>query len=573
MYSNNPLVLELIALLKEFGIRKIVVSPGGRHVQFVISIEKDPYFQLYSVVDERSAAFFALGLIQETSDPVAVACSSGTACMNYGSAMAEAYYQHLPLVVLSSDRLPHFLNQGEEQMYDQLEPFKTITKCSVQLPEVNNELDKWLCNRLINEALINLNAHGKGPVHINFPMRTIYGDNFGVIDLPKVRKINFHTYKGIDAFKETATRIKGKRVMIIWGQSVHNSTKLVEGVTALLNKCDSVLLSDYMSNCQVALAYKNTLSIFHAIKPDELEQARPDILITIGGNQIYNGELKSLIINHDIEHWSVDPTGEVCDPFHCLTDIFQMEEYLFFSAIESFMDETEEHKYSDFWTQFKNLPEPPTENYNEFQAIGWLIHALPEGADLQLANSNTIRMAQFFNIPKGVRVNCNRGVNGIDGSMSTAIGFSSVSSRPVFYITGELSFFYDMNSLWIKHISPQIRILLINNDGGAFMYHQKRIVNGQKSITLAAENQITAKGWVESLGFTYLSAHNSKELKEGIDALTCLDTDSPIILEVFTDLVNDGSIITQYYASLDRRSFADKVQGKLSRVAGKLIGK
>lgn len=573
MYSNNPIVLELISLLKQFGIRRIVVSPGGRHVQFVISLERDPYFKLYSVVDERSAAFFALGLIQETGEPVAVACSSGTACMNYGSAIAEAYYQHLPLLVLSSDRLPHFLDQGEEQMYNQLEPFKTITKFSAQLPYINNDLDKWQCNRLINEGLLALTVQGRGPVHLNFPMLTIYGDGFNITELPKARKINFHSFRGKDDFSTFANRIKNKSVMVIWGQSVTCTEKLINGMNNFLTKTDSVLLSDYMANCRVREAYKNSLSIFHALKSEEIPSVVPDIIITLGGNQIYNGELKTFLTKGNPEHWNVGPTGDVCDPFHTLTDIFQMDEDLFFESLADFCDKPDSKDYSDFWEQFRNLPEPSTEEYNEFQAIGWLIHSLPENADLQLANSNTIRMAQFFNIPEDIRVNCNRGVNGIDGSMSTAIGFASVSEKPVFYITGELSFFYDMNSLWIKHMSHKLRILLLNNDGGAFMYNQKRIVDGHKSITLAAGNPINAKGWAETTGFRYISAKDSDSLKEGIVELTDMNQDCPVILEVFTDLVTDGEIISKYYSTLDRRTFADKVQGRLNRIAGKLFKK
>lgn len=573
MYSSNPIVLELISLLKQFGINRIVVSPGGRHVQFVISLERDPYFKLYSVVDERSAAFFALGLIQETGEPVAVACSSGTACMNYGSAIAEAYYQHLPLLILSSDRLPHFLNQGEEQMYNQLEPFKTITKFSAQLPYVCNELDKWQCNRLINEGLLSLTAHGRGPVHLNFPMLTIYGDGFNVTELPQARKINFHTYQGKKGFDKFARRIKNKAVMIVWGQSVKCTERLIDGMKSFLAKTDSVLMSDYMANCRVREAYKNTLSIFHALKPDEGPAVVPDIVITIGGNQIYNVELKAFLAKGHPEHWSVGPTGEVCDPFHTLTDIFQMDEELFFEALADFCEESDVKDYSSFWEQFRNLPEPPTEHYDEFQAIGWLIHSLPENCDLQLANSNTIRMAQFFKIPEDVRVNCNRGVNGIDGSMSTAIGFAAATDKPVFYITGELSFFYDMNSLWIKHMSRKLRILLLNNDGGAFMYHEKRIVDGKKSITLAAGNPINAKGWAETTGFKYVSADDSESLKEGVEILTDMNQDRPVILEVFTDLVTDGGIISKYFATLDRRTFADKVQGRLNRMAGKFFKK
>ena len=573
MYSNNPIVLELISLLKQFGISRIVVSPGGRHVQFIISLERDPYFKLYSVVDERSAAFFALGLIQETGEPVAVACSSGTACMNYGSAIAEAYYQHLPLLVLSSDRLPHFLNQGEEQMYNQLEPFKTITKFSAQLPYINNDLDRWQCNRLINEGLLALTIHGRGPVHLNFPMLTIYGDGFNITELPKARKISFHPFRGKNVFGSIARRIKDKTVMIIWGQSVVCTERLMNGVKSFLMKTDSVLMSDYMANCRLSEAYKNTLSIFHTLKPDEVPSVVPDIVITIGGNQIYNGELKSFLSKGNAEHWSVSPTGEVCDPFHTLTDIFQMNEDLFFESLADSCEQSSTKDYSFLWEQFRELPEPPTEHYDEFQAIGWLIHSLPENSDLQLANSNTIRMAQFFNIPEDVRVNCNRGVNGIDGSMSTAIGFASATEKPVFYITGELSFFYDMNSLWIKHISHKLRILLLNNDGGAFMYHQKRIVDGRKSITLAAGNPVNAKGWAETTGFRYISANDSDSLKKGIEVLTDMNQDVPVILEVFTDLVTDGEIISKYFATLDRRSFADKVQDRLNRMAGKIFKK
>lgn len=573
MYSPNQIVLHLISLLKQFGITKIVVSPGGRHVQLILSLERDPDFQLYSVVDERSAAFFALGLIQETGEPVAVACSSGTACMNYGSAIAEAYYQHLPLLVLSADRLPHYLNQGEEQMYNQIEPFRSITKYQAALPEVNNELDDWLCNRLINEALIALTHRGKGPVHINFPMRTIYGGGFEIEVLPKARKIEINSLShGVD-FKKFVNSLKGKKVMLVCGQSVKHTEKLTQSISEFLAATDCVLLTDYMSNCKVESAIRNSLATINSIKPTEKTTYCPDIVITMGANYIFNGELKSLLNGAICEHWLVGSEGEVCDPFHKLTQIFEMDEEIFFKNINEHSNKESDHSFHKAWNELAEIPEPALDKYDEIYVIGKLVKSLPSNSDLQLANSNTIRMAQFFNIPNGVRVNCNRGVNGIDGSMSTAIGFSSATDKQVFYITGDLSFFYDMNSLWIKHISKNIRILLVNNDGGGFMYHRYRIVDGKKSITLAAENPVTAKGWVESLGFEYLSAHNKNEYEQALAKFVDSSVEKPIILEVFTDLATDGTITSEYYATLDRRTFSEKVQGKLSRTISGIFGK
>ena len=216
MYSNNKMVLQLMSLLKQFNIRRIVVSPGSRHFALVHSLEADSFFKLYSVVDERSAAFFALGLIQQTGEIVAVTCSSGTACMNYGSAIVEAFYQRLPLLVLSSDRVPYLLNQMEDQMYDQLDTFTHCTKYCGQLPEVNNSIDEWLCNRIINEGLLELKHHGNGPVHLNIPFVAHHTDTFETVELPMVRKIGLATLGLTNTeWASFADQLKGKKVMEI----------------------------------------------------------------------------------------------------------------------------------------------------------------------------------------------------------------------------------------------------------------------------------------------------------------------------------------------------------------------
>ena len=574
MYANNPLILELIALLKKFEIRKIVVSPGSRHRPFVASIEQDDYFELFSVVDERGAAFFAIGLIQECNEPVAITCSSGTACMNYGSAIVEAYYQKLPLLVLSSDRNPVFLNQGEDQMYDQASTFIGCTKYHAQLPIIHNDTDRWYCNRLINEGLISLTTHGKGPVHLNIPVVSHHADSINIEELPDVRKINYHTLTLSLKWQDFANKLDGKKIAIVWGQSVHHSNALTKAIDKFAKKSGAVILTDRMSNCNSAYALTNTLLALKAIKPTETDSMMPDIVISIGGNYIFNNELKSFLKQGNMINWQVGEDVNICDPFWCLTDKFNMTEIDFFESLADTIIPTQDSTFRSNWLQFENLPHPSLEEFNEIYPIGRLIQSLPDNCDLQLANSNTIRFAHYFNIKSSIRVNCNRGVNGIDGSMSTAMGFSAINKKPTFYITGELSFFYDMNALWIKYRSANLRILLVNNNGGAVMYDlHTHPTDNKYPIYLATGHDAVAKGWAESQGFRYIAAHNKSEVDEGIAILTDPKQEKPIILEVFTDYDSDGTAANKFFASLDRRSFIDKVHGRLNRMANNLFKK
>lgn len=565
MYSNNPLILQLLSLLKQFGIKRIVVSPGGRHVQLVLSLEQDDFFELYSVVDERSAAFFALGLIQAYNEPVAVACSSGTACMNYGSAITEAFYQRLPLLVLSADRLPAFLNQGEEQMYSQLAPFKEITKYQVQLPEIKSDLDLWYCNRLINEALLELTNHGRGPVQINFPMKDIFGNGFDRTSLPTVRKISINT--PTTDFNKFQSALLGKKVLLIWGQSVFQLQRVAKAVKQFSNSYDVATITDCISDCPLENSIRNTFVILQTLTATQRELIIPDIVISFGGNQVFNVEIKDFLRNYDFEHWYVGPQTNVCDPFHKLKEIFEMDESYFFErmTVQKSLVNGTNSGYMNAWLELSKIPTPKDTEFNEVFVIGSLINRLPDKCSLQLANSNTIRIASYFNISPKIEVHCNRGVNGIDGSMSTAIGFACARNELVFYITGELSFFYDMNSLWIKHVTPNLRILIVNNDGGAFMYSKRRIVNGEPSLTLAANNHVDAQGWAQTTGFDYISATNKEEFESSLRTFLTEGSKRPIILEVFTTMRGDRVASDCYIASLDKRTVLEKIKGRLER--------
>lgn len=571
MFVNDKMVLQLVALLKKFGIRKIVVSPGSRHNKLINSLQIDAFFELYLIVDERSAGFFALGLIQESGEPVAVACSSGTACMNYGSAVVEAFYQRLPLLVLSSDRVPELLNQCEDQMYDQGSSFIGCTKYHCQLPVVDTPRDEWYCNRLINEALIELTHHGRGPVHINIPFAQHHGTSYDVQTLPDARKITMHQLPmNPSEWKLISSRLVGKKVMIVWGQSVEPLKTVEYAENDFAKVYDAVVLTDKMSNCHADNAIVNTTITMSIMKNNQASALQPDIVISVGANYIFNNELKAYLKHGKAEHWQVGLEDKVCDPFHTLTDIFEMPEHHFFEMLKENCKVATKGGYYHGWKSISDIPALPDMQYCELYAITQLMSQLPENCDLQLANSQTIRMAHYIPIKNGIRVNCNRGVNGIDGSMSTAVGFGADSGRLLYYITGELSFFYDMNSLSIRHLSRKMRILLINNHGGAVMYDKPRNTPvTELPIYLAAGENKVAKGWAESLGFMYLTASTKDEVDEGVKKLLDDSIEVPMLLEVFTDLSEDRFCTSDYVRSQDQRTIIEKVLGKLNKMFDK----
>lgn len=576
MYSDNVLILHLLSLLKQFGIRKVVISPGSRHFAIIHSMEKDSFFELFSVVDERSAAFFALGLIQKHKQPVAVCCTSGTSAINYGSAVAEAFYQRLPLLLLTSDRLPEFLGQMEDQMFKQDDTFHHFIKYHGQLKQISNSFDEWYCNRIINEGLLALNHHGEGPVQLNIPIEKHHLDTFSVSPLPDVRKITrYFSYESTEICENIANRLKNKKIMIIWGQTHHIPDKLVEAFELFVKKFNPVVLTDNLSNFNGTNTLDDTFLLLRALKSSEKGDFAPDVVISLFGNYVFNGEIKQFLlpVRQSIEHWMIGPNGTIIDPFQRLTSIFEMPEDVFFIKIGN-TDVQSSSDYFEKWNGIsKLLPEPSVE-FSELSAIGQFIHSLPKNVDLHIANSSPIRMASTFKIDPSIRVYCNRGVNGIDGCMSTAVGFSATTNEPKFLIIGDLTFFYDMNALWNRHLSKNLRILLLNNEGGAVMHMP---LNESFAPILpkhvSAGHGTSAKGWVESLGIRYISVSNDLDCTRALETLTDLSIEGPIVVEVFTEKEKDVKILKQYYRSLNRETLMDKVKKKATAKMRRIINK
>lgn len=569
--DSSKTIIQIHSLLKQFGIKKIVFCPGGRHLPLIHSIEQDNYFETYRVIDERSAAFYALGQIQRTSTPVAVCCSSGTAVINMASAVIEAFYQRLPLLVITGDRMSEYLNQNEDQQYDQIKSFEGYTKYQAKLPRIDTTVDEWYTNRLINEAMIELTHHGNGPVHIDYPIQNPFGEIFEVKEIPAVRKINLHQADMTDSeWQECASWLKDKKVAILWGQSVFKTPALQKAVERFVDTFDAIIMTDHISNCHYPHAICNTPRILGTHFTVQEEQSlMPDVLITVGGNTIFNDIIKGKMSRWTSVHWQLGREDKVIDGFRRLTHLFEMSEAFFFNKMAEYAAGKNNVEYYDFWKKIDNeIPEPETTDFNEMGVINTVMKSIPDDADLQIGNSWSIRMTQLFNMPPTVNQYCNRGVNGIDGSLSTAVGYAASNNRLTYLIIGDLSFFYDMNALWISSLPSTMRILLINNWGGSMLFKpfMKEMMEKYPMSNLGKDTKpVTAEGWAKTCGFDYYSVHTMEEMENSAKIMADMNHGKPVLVEAFTDYFDDAYSYLDM-KGIERRNITEKIESKFVRL-------
>lgn len=554
MYTDKKNILQLVALLRAHGIKRIVLCPGSRNIPLVQTLANIPDFTCYPVTDERSAGFFALGLALHGGGPAAVCCTSGTALLNLHPAVAEAYYQQVPLVVISADRPAAWIGQMDGQTLPQPGVFGTLVKKSVSLPEVVSEEDEWYCNRLINEALLELSHHGKGPVHINVPISEPFF-LLPVNELPNARVIT--RYQGLNVYDKDYQPLidrlnRYQRRMVVVGQM--NLIYLFDKrYTKMLYK-HFAWFSEKISNQTVpGMPIRNIEPLLCSMNQEEQEKMRPELLITYGGHVI-SKRLKRFLRKHPpVEHWHISPDGEVMDLYGSLTTLIEMDPFEFLEKIAPMMDNRTPDYPRGWEARSKAIPQADFA-YSEMSAIGKVIRQLPVPCSLHLANSSTVRYAQLFDVPSEVEILSNRGTNGIEGSLSTAIGYATASDKLNFIIIGDLSFFYDMNALWNSNYGANVRILLLNNEGGEIFHALPGLVlheNARRFVT--ATHKSSAHAWAEDRGFEYLSAHNDAELDEAVKRFTEPSvTQRPMLLEVFTDKQLDIELLKEYYHSLKK---------------------
>ena len=552
MYTDKKSILQLAALLKAHGVKRIVLCPGSRNIPLVQTFTNIPEFTCYPVTDERSAGFFAIGLALHGGAPAAVCCTSGTALLNLHPAVAEAFYQKVPLVVISADRPAAWIGQMDGQTLPQPDVFGKLVKKSVNLPEVQTDEDEWFCNRLINEALLELNHHGKGPVHINVPISEPFF-KLPVDQLPEARVIT--RYQGLSVYdkdyKPLIERLnRYQRRMVVVGQ-MSLIYLFDKRYVKMLYKHFAWFAENISNQTVPGQPIRNIDPLLCSMNNEEQEKMRPELLITYGGH-IISKRLKNFLRRHPpIEHWHISPDGEVVDLFGSLTTVIEMDPFEFLERIAPMMDNRTPEYPRGWEARSKAVPDVDFP-YSEMSAIGKIITCLPAPCSLHLANSSTVRYAQLFKVPADVEILSNRGTNGIEGSLSTALGYATVSEKLNFIIIGDLSFFYDMNALWNPNYGSNVRILLLNNSGGEIFHALPGLElheNARRFVT--ATHQANAKAWAEDRGFEYLSAHNDAELSAAATYCTQPEiTQKPLLLEVFTEKNPDIELLKNYYRAL-----------------------
>ena len=599
MYSKIKNVQIIVSLLKQHNIKHIVLSAGTRHVPIAHSVENDDFFVTYSVVDERSAGYYALGLSKQLGEPVALACTSSTATCNYTPAIAEAYYQKVPLLFLTGDRDPYCLDQLEDQMINQVDMYRNFCKKCVSLPVVETEKDVWYCQRLVNEAILELNHHGCGPVQINFPINQSINDiaDASVPELPLYNKIErFELTTPEEKWAAKVDELKKKsRILVVVGSRTPASNELKESIDLFANRYNCVIATEKLSNlwCENAL---DTYLVAESITGAVLRKMEIDLVIFFGGN--YLSRLKVMLkgLKNEFSSWIINDDGAIMDQYQNLTSVFECppEDFFRYFANNNPTGVNNRELYGGFTqlinniknidvatlpdlvnkqaigdAKFKKLPVPegdeliPSNYLSSFLAMNALSKRIPENSLLHLSILNSTRITQMFSLKKNVQVYSNLGTDGIDGSMSTFLGQSKIEEdRPCYLVIGDLSFFYDMNSVGIRNIGKNVHILLVNNGGGAEFYFSmgpKLLPNIDMHISAAHNHR--AKEWVEANNFEYYSATNADELNAVIDKFAANDHDRPAILEIFTNKENDVKILKGY-----RRAIAqDLPVAKLAR--------
>lgn len=555
MYSIKSHIRQLVSLLTEHGIKQVVLCPGSRNAPIVQTIAGSNQFVCHSVVDERSAGFYAIGLSLATHEAVAVCCTSGSALLNLCPAVAEAYYQRIPLLVISGDRPQRWINQMDGQTITQTGVFNDYIKKEVQLVEEEDYESKWYNNRIINEAICELTHAGCGPTHINVPITEPLFD-FSATSLPEERVIKLEE-SSLSIFPQLGEYWHlYNKILVVYGQTPTASTLCNLNIWKAKG---CVTLCELLSNSEAGGHQVTNFDAMLCKCSEEQQQAElvPDLVISLGGH-IVSKQLKNFLRKHHVRHWLVHPDGKITDTFMNADKVFICSEKNFMKHITELPPK--DNAFQTAWWTLSDEVERKSACYftsigNELSAMNMLrrlMHQLGGDATLILANSMSVRLAQLFHSSHYcIPTLCNRGVNGIEGSMSTAVGYATACDRLCVLVIGDLSFFYDMNIL--RHASnlSNLRILLVNNGGGEIFQTLQGLENATaRNKYISACHTTCAQGWAENVGFEYLKVTDSQNMNTALDMLLNPDSGSPVLIEVLTDSYTDNETLKNYYKSL-----------------------
>ena len=561
MTSDKKTVSLLADLFVKKGLSDIVISPGSRNAPLIIAFGGHEKINAYSVVDERSAAFYALGMAQKTGKPVAITCTSGSAALNYAPAISEAYYQKIPLLVLTADRPPELIDVGDGQTIRQENVYASYVKKSFSLPlNFDNDDDQKQANHIINEAIDDCLYPEPGPVHINIPLdEPIYNT----------------TEKGLEGVVENTVEITPDIPEQLINEFIYswNETKevmILVGQTAPLHEMQNVL-SQLAKMGQVVVLTETTSNVFDpsfvdcidnvltAIPEGQERFHAPDLLITTGGAIVSKKIKKFLREYKPRQHWHISPSGEVLDTFFALTHTVKASPAAFLSKVGVHL-QSHPGNYGDSWVALKNKVNDLRKEFlnglpfSDLKVFEILYRLMPENSLLHLGNSTPVRYAQLFGSDPKFEYYSNRGVSGIDGQLSTASGVAVKSDKINTVITGDLGFFYDSNALMNLHLTPNLKMIVINNSGGGiFRFIPGPDTTEQLEQFFEAHHNWKAEKLVEAFDIPYFKAENEEELKQVLEAFY-QEQSRPAVLEIFTPQKINAKLLRDYFSFLKSSS-------------------
>lgn len=558
MISDKKNIQQLASLLLQKGITDVVISPGSRNAPLINQFFGITEFSCTNIFDERCAAYFAIGIAIRKKKAVVVICTSGTAALNYAPAVAEAFYQKIPLIVVTADRPLRWIDQADGQTVRQTNIFENHVLKSININETERDIDLLNNNIQINQALNQATGIVKGPIHINIHLdEPLYG--FTNEELPEFRnieKIQSETSIKPTDIENLAQIWNGNsRKMIIVGQ-LSPDDEISALLQELSNDPSVIVLAEHISNINGSNIVNLTDIAVSGIDSKSNENYKPDILLSLG-EQIVSKRLKLFIRrNKPKHHWHLSAGSEHTDTYDSLTKVIASNENAFVKAFVLKTNKTESN-YRDLWKSLENKAELITKqvsiisDFSDLQACSIISDFYPENSILHLGNSSVVRLIQMFSIKNNCEYFGNRGTSGIDGSLSTALGFALHSDKINTVVLGDLSFFYDSNALLNSNVSQNIRIIIINNGGGNIF----RLIGGPKQSPALEEHFISAHefkagGIAASMKIKYFSANNKPELSDALATIYADDFCEPVILEIFTDGKISADVFQDCYEKL-----------------------
>ena len=548
-------IINLVAICAKKGIENAILCPGSRCAPLTLAFSRHPDIHTRTISDERSAGFIALGMAQQLEKPVVLVCTSGSAALNFYPAVAEAFFQQIPLLILTADRPPEWIDQWDGQTIFQPEVYGKHVKKSFQFPDsFANEEQAWHANRIVNEAIILSKQFPPGPVHINIPLREPFypevGEELVFPENPKVVTLSpSNPVLGEDSLIHIKDRLQSvKKLLIVAGQQKPDS-KIQTLLDQLSKNQKVVIVTDTISNLQS----DHTICLHdHWLGDDHIQlDLVPDLIISFG-KSVISKSLKLFLRKTEASHWHVQADGHAKDTFQRLTRILACTPVNFLNWLEQNLP-NQDGEYFLRWNSLEKIIQQALYSafekaaFGEYPALHFLLKKIPPFSKIHVANSMAVRYLNFLG-KRNQEIICNRGTSGIDGSTSTAVGCTFTTKEPVTLITGDMAFFYDRNAFWHNYTMPNLRIIILNNHaGGIFRLIEGPARQPELEEFFETRQKLTARNLAVEFGFTYTLAKNQEELELAMSNFYTPGI-HPKILEIESGSANNATIFKQVKA-------------------------